>query len=95
MVNISLSDPFVTAFSVAVLLGMLVFLAKFMLPGRYNVAKKAIDFVFNVLWASILYFSALHFHPEMSIVWLAGYTAVYLAVIFFRSWRVMKVKVSG
>ncbi len=95
MVNTSLFDPFVTAFSVAVLLGMLVLLAKFMLPDRYMVARKAIEFGFNVLWASILYFSTLHFHPEMSIIWFVGYTAVYLAVIFFRSWRAVKVKVSG
>ena len=95
MVNISPSDPFVISLSVTVLAGMLVFLSKYVLPARYNAAKKAIDFVFSVVWASILYFSALHFHPEMGTAWLVVYTAVYLAIVFFPSWRVIKVKVSG
>ncbi len=61
------------------------------MPPPDNAVKKAIDLALNFLMPSLLYFTALHVRPNMSTAWFAGYTAVYLGFVFFRSWQAMRV----
>ncbi len=87
----SASDPFVIALAVIVLAANVGILLQFLLPARYDATKKGIGLAINILMPTILYFGALHFHPDMSTVRFAGFTALYLAVIFIRSRNIVKI----
>ena len=82
---------FTVLFSIAVLIGTLLFAVQLLpLPPRYDAAKKTLVLAVNVLMPSALYFCALHLQPDMGTPRFAAYTAVYLGCILIRSWQVVK-----
>jgi hypothetical protein len=87
----SVSDPFVVSLAIIVLAANVGILLRFLLPARYDASKKGIGLAINILMPTVIYFSALHFHPDMSTARFTGFIAFYLAVIFIRSRNTMKV----